>query len=220
VNARNAITQSLAPVRATYAVLYDARTGSRTASVRVAPDGTYAFTALDDGAYFVFAGEDEAADAMAGVPGRRWGAFGGGPTRPSEVSVTGAGTYPASISAGWPSETEPNDGLATAGRLVNGGYVQATLSSAGDVDVFTITLPAGQYVFDTSAWDGACGYALEADTELALLGTDGLPIAANDDIGVGSFCSRLARTLSAGAYYLRVTGAAGGRYRLAVRGGG
>jgi hypothetical protein len=221
VNARNSLTRSFAPSRALYATLYDARTGARLQTVRAAADATYAFAALDDGAYFVFAGEDEAGDGVAGVPGRRWGASGSGTTRPTEIRVAGAGTYPAAVSVGWPLEAEPNDGPTSAGRLVHGGYVHGHIAGTADVDWFVITVPGGQYVFETSAWDGACGYALEADTVLELMGLDGARIEVNDnadpDPNPRGRCSRIFRALAAGSYYVKVTASYAGRYRLAAR---
>jgi subtilisin family serine protease len=221
VNARNSLTRSVGPSRALYAALYDAQTGTLLRAMRAAADATYAFTGLDNGSYFVFAGEDEAGDGVIGVPGRRWGAHGRGPTQPTEVRVSGAGTYPAPVSAAWPWETEPNDGPASAGRLVDFGYVQGDISSTTDVDWFVITLPGGQYVFETSAWDGVCGYALEADTILELIGLVGAAVEVNDNVDAGPSprdrCSRIARTLTAGSYHLKVTASYAGHYRLAVR---
>jgi subtilisin family serine protease len=221
VNARSSLVRSLAPSRALYAALYDAQTGTPLRTLRAAADASYTFTGLDNGSYFVFAGEDEGGDGAVGVPGRRWSAHGNAPTRPTEVRVSGAGIYPAPVAMGWPWETEPNDGPATAGRLVDFGYIQAALSDNADADWFVITLPGGQYVFETSAWDGACGYALEADTKLELMTADGAQIDVNDNIDPGANprdrCSRISRTLTAGSYHLKVTASYAGRYRLAAR---
>jgi subtilisin family serine protease len=216
LNARNSLTQTLAPKRALYAVLYDARTGARLQTARVAADATYAFTALDDGEYFVFAGEDEEGDQAIGVPGRRWGTFGSRTTQPTELKIAGAGNYPAEVTVGWPSETEPNEQSANAGRLVVGGYVHAQIPGVADEDLFLITAAAGQYVFETSAWDGECGYALETDTIMELVGLDGSLLAENDDVDARNWCSRIVRTLSAGTYYVRVKGFSSGRYRVSV----
>jgi subtilisin family serine protease len=217
VNARNAVTRSNGPARTLYAVLYDAQSGARLRSVRVAADATYAFLALDDAAYLVFAGEDEDGDGAPGVPGRRWGAFGAGPSRPAELVVAGAGSYPAAISIGWPSENEPNDVLSGAGRLMDNGYLTGEITTPSDADFFTITLPAGPYVFETFAPDGACGYALGADTSLELLRADGSRVDASDDVSTRDYCSRVTSSLPAGVYYLKVTGEAPGRYHVAAR---
>jgi subtilisin family serine protease len=217
LNARNSLTRTLAPGRALHAVLYDAQTGARLRSARVAADATYTFAALDDGRYLIFAGEDEDGDGLTGVPGRRWGTYGNATTRPSEVTVAGAGSYPASVSVGWPSETEPNEGSVNAGRLVLGGYVHAQIATGADADWFSFTVPTGHYVLETSAWDGACGYALETDTVIELTTADGFLVTFNDDVSPQDFCSRITRPLSGGTYFVKVTGFDSGRYRLALR---
>jgi subtilisin family serine protease len=225
LNAMNSVTATLGPERARYAVLFDAQTGTRMRTTRVGDNGTFTFAGLDDGRYYVYAGEDEAGDGLVGAPGRRWAAYGAGASRPSEVVVAGAGNYPTSLVAGWPDEVEPNDDPGTGERLVAHGYVQGRIGSAADRDVFTIVVPAGRYLVAASPWDGACGFALDADTVLELLDVSGAPIASNDDIDSGSrnFCSQVTTTLASGTYHVRVTApgkaqatAPGGRYRLAL----
>ena len=57
-----------------------------------------------------------------------------------------------------------------------------------------VQIPAsGQYTFETSAVDGACGFALEEDTILELYDVSGALLASNDDIDVENLniCSRI-----------------------------
>jgi len=219
VNARNSLTRSHAPRRSIYVQLYDARTGAIVKTV-AAPGGAFRFTELPDGDYHVFAGVDEEGDQKIGVPGRLWGALTTG-GKAAVVKVDGAGNYAASFTAAFPNEAEPNNTSTGANRLVVGGYVHATLGSGTDVDVFQITLPGGEYTFETSGWsETACGYAYAADTVLDLRGSDGTLLASNDDVDVSRFnyCSRITRTLQAGTYYLHVRGT-GQAYRLEARSG-
>ena len=220
VNARNSLTRSHAPRAERYASLYDVVTGRLLRTQRVDGDGTYRFAATENGIFFVFAGEDEEGDAAVGRPGRRWGAFGTSVMQPGVVTVSGAGTYAAPIVIQSPLEAEPNDDLATAGQLVLESYVNGVLSQ-GDVDVYRITVPAGQYTFTTSGWVGACAYAKEADTGLELLLESGALRARSDDIDRDgrNFCSRITESLDAGTYFLRVLRHRSGRYRLEARAG-
>lgn len=226
VNARNSLAQSFAPPGQTYARLYNATTGAILQTVPAQPSGSYTFAALADGAYHVFAGQDENGDQLIGLPGRRWGAF-GGQTTPMTVTVAGAGTYPASFSIGLPDELEPNNAFANADALTVGGYrygfISAPIGSASpDADVSRVLIPqAGQYTFETSPAIGACGFALEEDTELGLYDGGGSLVASNDDINAGAlnFCSRVTATLTPGTYYLGVFGYYARRYRVQARSG-
>ena len=233
LNARNSLTQSFAPPHQLYARLYNASTGAIVQTVPVAGNGSYTFTGLPDGGYYVFAGEDENGDQQIGVPdvgrvARRWGAFGGTVT-PSTTTVAGAGTYPASFSIGLPTEVELNNTTANADALVVGGYVFGTISSPStDADTYRVLIPqGGQYTFETSGWIGACGFALEEDTVLGLYDANAHLIASSNDIDGANlnFCSRITATLSPGTYYVAVTGLppgpyfTGGRYRLQARSG-
>ncbi len=221
VNARNSLTQSFAPPQATYVRLYDLASGAALQTVAVQPDGSYAFTTLPDGRYHVFAGQDESGDQLIGVPGRRWGAFGGSAV-PTPVTVSGAGSYSASFTMGFPAEAEPNNSTIEADLLYVGGYVHAQVAAPGSLDFVRVLVPAsGQYTFETSAWDGACGFALEEDTILGLYDAGGNLITSNDDINVnaGNFCSRITAFLTSGTYYLTVDGYVGRRYRLSARAG-
>jgi len=225
LNARNSLTQSFAPARNVYARLYDASSGAIVRTAAVGGNGSYAFTGLPDGNYYVFAGQDQNGDQQVGVPdaglvARRWGAFGGSAT-PSTIPVTGAGTYPSSFSIALPTEIEPNNTTANASALVVGGYITGNIAnSSTDQDVYRILIPqAGQYSFQTSGLIGACGFALEEDTVLGLYDATGSLITSNDDIDTANlnYCSRITATLSAGVYYVGVFGYTGGNYKLQAR---
>ena len=223
VNARNSLAQNVEPPRQLHARLYDVLTGGAVQTIGVAGDGSYSFTATP-GSYQVFAGQDENGDGQIGVPGRRWGAFGGS-TRPSRIDVTGGGSHHASFAVGFASEREPNETVSDANFLAVGGYLSGVVSlpEGGDSDVFQVLIAqAGQYTFETSAMDGACGFALEEDTILGLYAPDGsTELQVSDDIDAAAlnFCSRITMTLQPGTYYLRVQGLVGGRYRLQARSG-
>lgn len=227
LNARNSLTQSFAPPHQLYARLYNASIGAIVQTVPVGTGGSYAFSGLPDGNYYVFGGEDESGDQRLGVPDvglvtRRWGAFGGTVT-PATVTVAGAGTYPASFSVGLPTEIEPNNTTATAGVLVVGGYVFGRISSPStDLDAYRVVIAqAGQYTFQTAGWIGACRFALEEDTVLGLYDSNGTLITSNDDIDAVNlnFCSRVTMTLSPGTYYVAVVGYRGGSYTVLARSG-
>ena len=221
VNARNSLTQSFAPPQQLYALLYDATTGRLVAQLPTA-NGTYSFTGLDDGSYLVYGGADENGDGQVAVAGRAWGSLGGTAT-PTPVTVNGAGTYGASFAVAQPTELEPNNTIAQANPLAMPGTLNGTLSTASDVDVFRVPIAqSGTYTFETSAQNGACGFALEANTELALENAGGAVIASNDDINAAAlnYCSRITATLTPAVYYVAVTGWTAGRYRLTARVGG
>jgi subtilisin family serine protease len=218
VNARNSLTQALAPPRATYARLYGAD-GLLLATTRTAADGSYAFTGLGDASYTVYGGTDESGDGQVGLPGRLWGALGGSAT-PAAVTVDGAADYPATFAIALPTEIEPNNSPGQANALALGGYVNAAIGSSSDEDVFRVRVAAnGTYTFETSAVNGACGFALEANTVLALKDSTGTVLASNDDVDAAAlnYCSRITVTLAPGTYYATVSGLVAGRYRLAAR---
>ena len=222
VNARNSLTQSLAPPQALYVRLYDAATGAVQETVAARPDGSYAFSNVPDGRYHVFAGQDASGDQGIGVPGRRWGGFGGS-VAPAPVAVSGAGTYAATFTIGFPHEAGPNNSIATANLLPTGAYLHAQVTARGVPDYFRVLVPAsGQYTFETSAWDGACGFALEEDTILSLRDASGIEITSNDDIDFsnGNYCSRVTAFLTSGTYFVVVEGFLGARYRVSARAGG
>jgi len=230
VNARNSLTQTLSLPHRLFARLYNATTGSVVATQAVGGDGSFAFTGLSDGAYQVFAGEDESNDGILGRPGRRLGAFGGMAT-PTTLSVAGAGTYAAPFLIGLPLEREPNDAASDADPMYAGTYINATRPPS-DVDAYRVTIvTAGFYTFETSAWNGACGFGLGDDTYLFLYNAAGTEIDENDDIDFqvnpelgllgGNLCSRVTDFLSPGTYYAFVAGYSniGDQYRLEVRPG-
>lgn len=222
VNARNSLTRTHGPSGLLHARLYDAKMGTILRSVVAGTGGTYTFSALADGPYYVFAGMDHDGDQQVGIPGRPWGAYGSATVAPSAVTVSGAGIYRASFSVGWPNESEPNNVPAEADRLVLGGYVHGTFGASTDVDVYRITVPAGHYTFETSGRLGSCGHANEADTILELYDGNGPLIASNDDLDAAAlnYCSGITQTLPAGTYELRVKyGSGGGHYRLEARTG-
>lgn len=230
VNARNSLARNLEPPRQLHARLYDALTGSVVQTVAVAGDGSYSFTTAP-GSYQVFAGQDAASDGLVGLPGRRWGAFGGS-VRPTRVDVNIGASHHASFTIGFPSELEPNETVSDANALPVGGYLSGVVSAArgGDTDVFRVLIAqAGEYTFETSGVDGACGFALEENTIMGLYGQDESKIALSDDIDTAarSFCSRITTTLQPGTYYLWVQGfqgptdvlGRGGRYQVQARSG-
>jgi hypothetical protein len=182
-------------------------------------NGAYSFSGLDDGSYVVYGGADENGDGQVGVAGRAWGTLGGTAT-PTPVTVNGAGTYGASFAVAQPTELEPNNTIAQANPLALPGTMNGTLSTASDVDVVRVLIgQPGTYTFETAGQNGTCGFALEANTELALENASGAVLASNDDINAPAlnYCSRITATLTPGVYYVAVTGWTGGRYRLTAR---
>lgn len=220
VNARNSLTQTLAPTRQLRAKLYDASTGNVLQTVAATGSRSYTFSGVTSGSYQVFAGEDENGDQAIGLPGRRWGAFGGSAT-PSSIDVAGAGTHHASFSIGRPAEQEPNDKSSDANLLVLGGYLVGATSPT-DNDSYRVLIPQpGQYTFETSPVDGACGFALEEDTVIGVFDARGTPLGSNDDIdqAATNLCSRVTLTLAPGTYRVDVKGLNGGAYRIQARAG-
>lgn len=223
LNARNSLTQSFAPPQQLYVKLFDAPSGALVLTGAAGLDGAYAMRELPDGEYLVYAGQDSDGDEVTGVPARRWGTL-GGTSAPTIVTVSGAGTYSASFTVGFPIEVEPNGAFAEADALPVGGYMLGTISMASsDVDVYRALLPtSGLYTFETAALDGACGFALEEDTILQLYNSAGTLLLESDDINAGAFnyCSRITATLTAGAYYVAIGGYQGAsRYAVMARSG-
>jgi subtilisin family serine protease len=228
VNARNALTQTTAPARQLFVRAVDAATGATVATTTAMPGVPYSLTSLPDGNYFVVAGEDEGGDGDVGVPGRRFGAF-GGVSSPTALAVSAtAGGYAAFV-AGYPIEEEPNNAEGTASRLIVDGAVRGDLSSFDATDMFLIQIgSAGTYTFETTGLSGAfCGFALDLDTVLDLFDTnqDVLGSSVDIDPAHNNYCSRISLSLTPGTYYLRVTRdmVAGvphvGRYVLQARAG-
>jgi subtilisin family serine protease len=208
LNARNALTQTTAPTRQLFVRAVDAATGATVATTTATPGAPYSLNSLPDGNFFVVAGEDEGGDGGIGVPGRRFGAF-GGVSSPTAVAVSSAAGGYAAFIAGYPIEEEPNDAEGAASRLVVDGAVRGDLSSFDATDMFRIQIgSAGTYTFETTGLSGAfCGFALDLDTVLDLFDTnqDVLGSSVDIDPANNNFCSRISLSLAPGTYYLRVT---------------
>jgi hypothetical protein len=225
LNARNSLAGNLGPSRQLHAVLYDASSGLVGERVAAAGDGSYSIQA-PVGSYQVYAGQDESGDRVIGLPGRRWGAFGGS-ARPSRVEVNGVETHDAPVTVGFPSELEPNGTMAEANTLPIGGYLTGVISTGEeDRDMFRVLIgQAGQYTFETSGVDGACGFALQEDTSVGLLRPDqtavegSVNLVEDIDPATNNLCSRVTAPLQPGTYYFRVEGSRGGSYRVQARSG-
>jgi hypothetical protein len=237
LNARNSLTQTLAPTTRGFVRLYHAITGNPVATIPTAAGGSFTFNGVAPGDYWVFAGEDEDGDGLIGAPGRRWTAFGGS-AAPTVLRTTTSGGASAFFLFGVAQEVEPNDDRPRAGRLVVGGSVFGDMTAADPADVYRIEIPsAGTYTFETTGFGGAyCRFALELNTKLALQDAQGVELDNNDDVDpkeggslVGNRCSRIRRALTPGTHYLVVQASGGtnpnnpgvhsGRYRLEARAG-
>jgi subtilisin family serine protease len=219
-NARNSLTRTLSPTRELYVRLYDAASGAALQTLR-APGGEFRFEALPDGQYYVYAGADESGDGLVGRGDRLWSGQ-NVVGEPVLLTVDGAGTYIGSPSLDYAMEREPNDTPGLATRLMLDGYVRGTRQQPDDEDWYLITLPAGEFIFETSGWgETACGYTTAMNTSLALYDSAGAMIASNDNIDPlrRNFCSRIGISLQAGEYRLRVTGTDGPLYQLEARRG-
>lgn len=227
VNAYNALTQQNGPPRQTFVRLVDATSGALVKSAKVNTDGSFAFTRLTAGSYFVQAGDDESNDGVIGVVGRRF-AWAGGFGKPTVFNVS-TNAQAVAIALGVPTEVEPNDDIAHANALSVGSYVTGSITTPDVRDVYSVTIPtAGIYTFETSGLVGSCGLGIELDTFLTLSSAVGTAtIGTNNDFTspTGRFCSRIQATLAPGIYYVTVNGtganglASHGRYRLEVRSG-
>jgi subtilisin family serine protease len=228
VNAYNSLVQQNGPTRQTIVRLIDATSGATVKSTTAASSGTFAFTRLQPGAYFVQAGQDENGDGVIGIPGRRFG-WAGGFASPVAFPVAADQVQTTAITVGVPVEIEPNDDSATANRLSVGSYVTGQIYSPDVRDMYKVIVPVGgQYSFETSGLIGSCGKGIELDTVLQLFDASGLTQLSRVDnflSATSHFCSKITMTLTAGTYYAAVTGtgasglAATGRYRLEVRSG-
>jgi subtilisin family serine protease len=227
VNAYNALTQQNGPPRQTYVRLLDATTGLVKATTSVGSTGSFTFTRVPQGAYYLQAGDDEAGDSAIGIPGRRF-AWAGGFGAPTVFNSNG-NALAAAIVLGTPTEVEPNDDIAHANMLVPGSYVVGNITPPDARDVYSVTIATpGVYVFETSGVVGGCGLGIELDTFLSVANAAGVVIGSNDNFSSAASrrCSRVSATLQPGLYYVTVaptaanTGASRGRYRLEVRAGG
>ena len=225
VNAYNSLVQQNGPTRQTLVRLIDATTGAARAAIP-ATGGTFAFTRIPTGSYYVQAGDDEGADGVMGTPGRRF-TWAGGFGTPTVFNVNG-NSQSAAIVLGVPVEVEPNDDVAHANLLSVGSYVTGNITTPDTRDVYRVTVvTAGVHTFETSGLVGSCGLGIELDTFLSLSNSAGTSIATNVNFSsaTGRFCSRIQQTLQPGIYYVTVTGTSAaqlanhGRYRLEVRAG-
>ena len=224
VNAYNSLTQSIGPATERYARLYSATTGAIVQTVLAEARGDFAFSRVEDGAYFLYGGTSDGGDQQVGSPGNLWGAFGESAV-PSAFTVLGGGPYRVSFSIGFPMPLQPSHARESAAPLVIGGYVQGGIVDTLTLDWYRVRIPeSATYTFETSGWVAACGFALEEATAIGLFDAAGTIITSAGFVDPDrfNFCSRLTRTLSPGTYYVAVAGAVGGgffggRYRLQAR---
>jgi hypothetical protein len=226
VNAYNSLTQQRGAPAQTIVRLVEVNSGAVARTTKANSDGSFAFTKLANGAYYVQAGDDETADGVIGIPGRRLGWAGG--YKPTTFTVSD-NVQAAAVLLGIPSEVEPNDDAANANVLSVGSYVSATVTTPDTRDVFKVSIPAaGTYVFETSGVLGTCGFGLELDTFLGVTNAAGTVVGTNDNFSSATsrYCSRLQTTLQPGTYTVTVTASPNarfignafhGRYRLEVR---
>ncbi len=220
LDARNAITASMAPPRRLLARVVSAATGQviRTV-VTTGPRGNFEVGGLADGPYWIFAGSDDSNDGLTGLPMRSWGALGGAAV-PISVIVDGADIYPAVFSIGRASEIEPNDIPQQADELVVDGYMLGTIAFAQDEDFYRLRIPqAGTYAIRVTGRVAACGFALEADPILSVYSGAGTLLGSIDDVDLPNkdYCAALSLNLSPGDYLVRVTGYSTGRYAVSTR---
>jgi subtilisin family serine protease len=219
LNVRNSLAQSKFIQGRLFGRVYDAATGAIVREV-LGTGNTFSMGQLGDGAFHVFAGIDDEGDGLFGTNGFRWGGLTAGDGSLGAVTIQGAATYPAAFTIGFGAEREPaNNSAATATRIMLGGSLYAQMNHDSDVDVYSVVLPAGNYVFETVGTQGTCGLATNADTELTLRSSAGTVLAQNDDVNPERFnyCSRIAQSVPAGTYTLSVTGYTLGGYRVIVR---
>ena len=173
------------------------------------------------------AGQDEGGDGSIGVPGRRF-AWAGTFALPTAFSASGDQVQTAAILLATPTESEPNDDFSSANMLSVGSYVVGQIFSPDPRDVYKVAIPSpGVYTFETSGLVGSCGTGIELDTVLRLQDASGTTVGSNNDFTspTSRVCSKVTQTLSAGTYYVIVTGTGSsglsfvGRYRLEVRAG-
>ena len=222
VNAYNAVNNLTERTRATYVHVLSGTTGDTIRRLSPAADGSFSAPRVAPGSYWVVAGQDEGGDGRIGVPGRRFGWF-GGPTGPALIDLAPGASAAVAIHAGMPTESKPNSTSATANRIVVNGYVTGQLNATYREAWFVVVIPRTQeYTFETNGVIGSCGYGIELDTAIDLVDANGVVLATNDDAAFpGSrFCSRVVRAMVPGAYYVRVRpgpATAIGQYALQVR---
>jgi subtilisin family serine protease len=229
VNAYNAVTNTQGPTHALYVRVVNATTGTLAQQVKANADGSFSVTRLPAATYYVFAGEDEAGDAVIGVPGRRFGWFGGA-SGPATITITNGGNGSASITVGTPAESKPHNTIATANKLVVNSYMVGQITATDQPGIYSIMLPAaGTYYFEAGSVLGTCGLGIELNTVLEILDPTGVVLATNDNAGIPGvpFCSAINGSVNAGGqYFIRVSGAVPrsgaptmqtGQYRVWVR---
>lgn len=226
VNAYNAMTQTNGAPRATIVRLVDATTGVTARAMTASSNGTFTFTRVANASYYVQAGDDESGDGVLGLPGRRFGWFGGfGAPTPINVNNN---SQAVALVLGLPTEVEPNNDVASANILVPGSYVVGNITTPDTRDVYSVVIStAGVYTFETTGLVGSCGMGVELDTFMSIQAQAGTPVGTNNDFTsvTGRFCSRMQPTLQPGIYYVTITGtnsnglASRGRYRLQVKAG-
>ena len=226
VNAYNSVTGTRGPAANTHVRAINATTGAVAKTTMTSPNGGFTLANLDPGSYFVMAGQDEGTDPELGVPGRRLGWAGGGamtPVTPDATTVTSLG-----MAIGTPLEVEPNDSNGQANALAVNSWVTGNILAPDPRDVYSVRIAvAGTYTFETSGVIGSCFAALELDTVLRLMDSNGTTLSTDDDTAYpiasypGTFCSRISMQLQPGLYYVEVTpsGTDFGRYRLHIRQG-
>ena len=233
VNAYNAITNTSGPARTIRVRVVNATTGAAVQTVAASATGSFSFTRLPAGDYFVYAGHDEAGDGRIGVPGRRFGWY-GGPGAPLPLTIGTGGNASASLSIGTPVESKPHTTTATANRLVTNSYIVGQITATDGPGLYSYQVPAaGTYYFEAAGVLGSCGLGIELNTRLELLDATSAVLATSDNIGPPSAtnplglaaqtaCSVISRSdLTPGStYYLRVSGSTAtstGQYRIWVR---
>jgi subtilisin family serine protease len=223
VNAYNAVNNVTSAQRATFVRIVDAGTGDTVRTVAVGTDGSYTAARLPAGSYYVVAGEDDSGDKKIGVPGRRFGWFGGAAASP--IALTAGQTAAAAVVVGTPTAAKPNGTFSAATRLFVNSYLIDQVTATDPFAFYVVQIPkAGSYVLETTGVLGTCGIGMELDTVLELYDSTQALKARNDNTTfAGSvFCSQLSTSLTAGTYYLRVlqsaaSGTSGGQFRIAVR---
>ena len=228
VNAYNAVTNSTGPLRTIQVRVVNASSGAVVQQVAAGVDGSFSVSRLPVGSYYVFAGQDEDGDGKIGIPGRRFGWY-GGPGAPTPVVIGSGASATASLSIGTPVESKPHVTTATANRLVVNSYVVGQITATDGPAMYVIQLPTnGTYYFEAGGVLGSCGFGIELNPVMEVLDATGTTLGTSDNAGLpgGSFCPALSGTLPAGTYYVRVSGAAPsntaptaqtGQYRVWVR---
>jgi subtilisin family serine protease len=228
VNAYNALTNSTGPARTIQVRVVNAATGALAQQVAANADGSFSVSRLPVGSYYLYAGHDEDGDGRIGVPGRRFGWY-GGLGGPQAITIGAGGNASASLSIGTPSESKPHNTAASANRLVVNSYMVGQITATDPPAMYVVQLPAtGTYYFEAGGVLGSCGFGIEMNTVLELQDANGASLATSDNAGLpgGSFCSAISGHAIAGTYYLKVSGAPvssnappapTGQYRVWVR---